>query len=187
VTPQDADARRMLVIGFVLLAFAVAGLLTFVAGWRPSAGPWRGDLLETSVSPGGRWEAQSYELNPGAMAHEHMRVQVNDLRDPNAEARTIYLEDGLGELSWRDADTIVVMSYATSERRELDVASAGEVTVGPDPESRGAVIDFFWPIVVGPLVLAFGLLGVLLLVAGSNAAVGRALAGSRGDRAAPIA
>jgi len=173
----------MLVIGIALLALAAFGLLTLVAGWLPGVEPWRGDLLETSVSPDGRWEAQAYELNPGAMSHEHMRVQVRDLDDAGPEARTIFLEDGLGELSWRDPDTLVVTSYATNERRALDVLSADEVSVGPDPWTIDAVLDFIWFVVVGPLTFAFALLGVLLAVGGSSPRVKRGMFGPRGNRA----
>ena len=174
----------MLVIGIALLALAAFGLLTLVAGWLPGVEPWRGDLLETSVSPDGRWEAQAYELNPGAMSHEHMRVQVRDLDDAGPEARTIFLEDGLGELSWRDPDTLVVTSYATNERRALDVLSADEVSVGPDPWTIDAVLDFIWVVVVGPLTFAFALLGALLVVAGSSLGAKRALFGPRRGEAA---
>lgn len=185
MTPRDTDGRRMLVVGLVLLAFAAAGLLTFVAGWRPSAGPWRGDLLETSVSPSGRWEAKAFELNPGAMAHEHMRVQVRDLDDPVSEPRTIYLEDGLGALSWSGPDTLVVIQWSVIDKRwQFDVASAKEVYVGPNPWTGGAVVDFLWWIVVGPLTLVLALLGALLTVAGSSPRAKRTLFGPRQTAAA---
>lgn len=174
----------MLTIGVVLLALGVVGLLALVAGWRPGVEPWRGDRLETSISPDGLWEARAYELNPGAMAHEHMRVEVRDLDDPEAAARTIYLEDGLGSLSWSDADTLVVTSYATNERRELDVTTADEVSVGPDPSSKDSLDELVWLVVFGPASLLLAVLGVLLVVAGRSLGARRAMSGARGSRAA---
>jgi hypothetical protein len=177
VTPQDADARRMRVVGLVLLALGAAGLVALFVGWRPGVESWRGDLLQTSVSPDGRWEAQAYELNPGAMASEKWRVQVRDLHDPGSEARNVYYEYGLGELSWSGPDTLVVASYSTKERRELDLTSADEVSVGPDPWSKDSLDEILWLVVFGPVSLLLALLGVLLLVAGSM--VKRAFVGSR--------
>jgi hypothetical protein len=174
----------MLAIGLVLLALSVIGVMTLVADWHPGVEPWRGDLLQTSISFDGRWEAQAYELNPGAMASEKWRVQVRDLDDPDSAARNVWYEYGLGQLSWNGPDTLVVTSYSNNERRELDIESATEVYVGPDPWTIDNVFDFLWIAIVGPLTMAFGLLGVLLTLAGSSPRVKRALFGPRAVRAA---
>ena len=142
---RPPGGRIFLVTGAVLLTLGIVGLAARLTSWRPGVEPWRGDLLETSVSPDGRWEAQAYELNPGAMASERMRVQVRDLRAPDSDPSTVYLEYGLGELSWDGSGTLVVTSYSEGDGRvEIDVASADEVRVGADPWTRDSLLELVW-------------------------------------------
>lgn len=178
---RPPGGRGLLIVGIVLMALGVVGLVALLVGWRPGVEPWCGDLLETSVSPDGRWEAQAYELNPGAMASERMRVQVRDLSTPGADATTVYLEYGLGELSWDGPGTLVVTSYSEGDGRvEIDVASAEEVHVGPDPETADSPLELVWLIVFGPLSVLLALLGALLAVAGVSVRAQRKLFGPRG-------
>jgi hypothetical protein len=156
-------------------------LASLLTGWRPGVEPWRGDLLETSVSPDGSWEAQAFEPNPGAMASERMRVQLRDLSAPGSEPATVYLEYGLGELSWDGSGGLVVTSYSEGDGRiAIDVASADEVEVGADPWTRDSLLELVWLVVFGPLSVLLALLGDLLVVVGVSARAQRKLSGPRG-------
>jgi len=124
--------RRLLltaVASCMVLSLLLCGLLVYLKPltFESLRG---GSIVETSVSPGGRWRIDVYYIDTGAgaFASGDGRAEVIDLTGDKA-ARTVYYGEPVGRLvRWRDANTVVLDGHAIDVRTQAYPArrSVGE-------------------------------------------------------------
>lgn len=171
----DPAGRRAFWTALALAAVIAAAQLTAWGTYQHIATPSTGDLVQTSNSPGGRWQVRTYFLDdvgvgPGSGL---LSVEVIDLS--SQQARTVYIDSARYSsrrtFRWSDADHVTL-----SQRQEgtfsLDAANASSVSVPADLISgltglAAATGVFGGVLVVGllPIVLARALLGARAAVA----------------------
>lgn len=109
----------------VVALAAVAGGIAY----RHFATPAKGEFVQRSVSPNGRWELTTYSLDDVGLRPDSglLRVDVRDLAEPSSQRRTVYVDSAENAdmdkrtIRWLDGDHVSI-SEERSGTFEVDVA-----------------------------------------------------------------
>ena len=144
----------------VLAPMALVGYLGY-GFFVASPKPWHGDLIQEMTSRDGKWKVGVYELNPGAMSHEYMRIEARYIPESEEPSNVYYGE--MGDVKWLSDHRIAVGSLATPTTR-MDLRTASTVYVPPEGHF---MFDPGWLKVAG-VMLVSGVLSGLAILHGSR-------------------
>lgn len=152
--------RVFLGILVVLAPMALAAYLGY-GFFVASPQPWHGDLVKEMTSSDREWKVGVYDLNPGAMSHERMRIEAQYLPGGEGPFNAYYGDPG--DVKWLSDHQIAVTSLATPVTR-IELRGAATVYVPPQGHF---LFDPGWLKVAG-VALAGGILSGLAILFGSR-------------------
>lgn len=168
---QSAGApagRRVFWTAAALLAVVALATVTGGVAYRHLATPAKGEFVQRSVSPDGRWELTTYSLNDVGLGPDSgmLRVDVRDLAEPASQRKTVYVDSAENAdmdkrtIRWLDGDHVSI-SEERSGAFQVDVAHD---RTAPPSEFMSAIAGALAALAAFGGVLVLGLLIILLVV-----------------------
>jgi len=127
----------------IALYFALHALLLYLF---PVKGHHTGELIATTVSPGGRWKTKIYYIDPGAMASATYYTRTTDLKDRMPRRDVPFGGDQMRNerITWKNPEIVdvygVEVNVKTSTvKREKSIS----------PNGRWRVQFYYYPVTNG--------------------------------------
>jgi hypothetical protein len=171
VSQQKADApagRRVFWTAAALLAVVALAMVAGGVAYRHFATPAKGEFVQRSVSPSGRWELTTYFLNNVGLGPDSgvLRVDVRDLAEPSSQRQTAYVDSAENSdmvkrtIRWLDGEHVSI-SEERSGTFEVDVAHD---RTAPPSEFMSGIAGALAALAAFGGVLIVGLLAILVVV-----------------------
>jgi hypothetical protein len=162
------SGRRVFWTAAALAAVVALAPLAAWLAYHQVAAPSKGELVQTSVSPGERWEVRTYSVSDAGLGPDSglLRVDVRDLRDSPGRQRTVYVDSAENadmderQIRWLDAD-LVSISEEFGGSFQVDVAHD---RAEPPAEFMSGIAGLAAAFAAFIGVLVVGLLAILLVV-----------------------